>query len=41
MGEKIEDAKFVQNNWFKPLGEKKKSRAPINWICSADCIVKE
>lgn len=37
---KIEDAKFVQNNWFKPLGEKK-NEAPINWICSAECIVKE
>lgn len=40
-GEKIEGTKFVQNNWFKPLGGKKKNGAPTNQICSADCIVKE
>lgn len=39
-GEKMEGAKFAQNNWFKPLGGKKNG-APTNQICSADCIFKE
>ena len=41
MEEKMEGTKFVQNNWFKPLGGGKKNGASTNRIFSADCIVKE